>query len=643
MSENHDPLSQAGLPAGEWETLAALTGFKPEPPPGQHSSQPLTQPPQLADAIAIDSEESVNEIALDEMEEPVPQKATPKTDLLDPEDWLESEEEQAATKPTLWTNPWAKSGFVASIIGVGVAGVGLFLWSVQNIKPVVKQPEPPRVPQTADKTPVDPAQEQIGNLKTLNALGSQAQTLNQQAQMRNGPTPKGQARPSPSTSRTQTSPPVSPTRTVATANYSSVPYTPVRMPPAIAPTSSPVRSFAESPVTPTVDPPAPSVDPQTAWQQALDTGSYGQMPSASSPDLSDETAAPVESLEPHRPVAISGGNQMPSESPPALPAETATLARSPIRHSPAWVSRVSPPETTAVEFASDWEDSRYQADASAILSGQPSDFDPVLAGTMASATLQTPIFWAEDLAAEALPQRFSIRLNDAVATGDGTIALPRDTQLIAQVHAISHSGLVQLAVTHAVIPTPDGEEVVSLPSDAILITREQGKPLLAEREKSGRRELARLDRKRALYGALGQVGQLLNRPESTTTSPYLASTSIRNGDANLVGGVLEGAFDSLAEQAQQRHQQEMQEIVNRPSLWVVPAGQPLQVFIHQSFEIARHENRIRLCSTCDRHPLDEPAERNRNPNGSLDASEPSPRIEWQRSPDQRLARIRNEY
>lgn len=643
MSENHDPLSQAGLPAGEWETLAALTGFKPEPPPGQHSSQPLTQLPETAEAIVLDTEKSVDEISLDEMKEPVPQKATPKTDLLDPEDWLESEEEQAATKPTLWTNPWAKSGFVASLIGVGVAGVGLFLWSVQNVKPVAKQPEPPRVPQTADKTPVDPAQEQIGNLKTLNALGSQAQTLNQQAQIRHGPPPKAQTRPSPPTSKTQTPPPVSPTRTVATANYSSVPYTPVRMSPAIAPTSSPVRSFSTSPVAPTVDPPAPSIDPQTAWEQALDTGSYGQRPSASSPDGSDETAAPVQSLEPHRPVAISGGSQIPSESPPTLPAETTTPVQSPLRHSSAWVPVVSPPETTAVEFASDWEESRYQADADAILSGQASNFDPVLPGVMASATLQTPIFWAEDLADEAQPQRFSIRLNDAVATGDGTIALPKDTQLIAQVNAISHSGLVQLAVTHAVIPTPDGEEVVSLPSDAILITREQGKPLLAEREKSGRRELARLDRHRALYGALGQVGQLLNRPhsESTTTSPYLASTSIRNGDANLVGGVLQGAFDSLAEQAQQRHQQEMQEIVNRPPLWVVPAGQALQVFIHQSFEVARHENRI--CSTCDRRPLDEPAERDRNPDDSLRSSEPSSGIEWQRSPDQRLARIGNEY
>jgi hypothetical protein len=612
MFEDNDPLSHVELPAGEWEMLAALTGFKPDPPPGRHPSTPLTQPPERIDAIAPNSEEPVDELFSDEVEEQVPQPATLKTDLLDPEDLLESEEEQAATKPTLWTNPWAKGGFVASIIGVGVAGLGLFLWSVQNIKPVVKQPEPTQLPPTADKTSVDPAQEQIGNLKTINALGSQAQTLNHQAQIRNGPTPKAQAYPSPSTSRTQTPTPVSPTRTITTANYSSVPYTPVRMPPSIAPTSSPVRAFATSPVVSSVDSPAPAVDPQTAWQQALVAGSYGQMPSASSRDVSDETAASVEF---------------------------------PKRHPQAVVSVVSQPGTPAVEFASAWDDSRYQADVTAILSGHPSDFDPVLPGAMASATLQTPIFWAEDLAAEEQPQRFSIRLNDAVATGNGTIALPRDTQLIAQVNSISQSGLVQLTATHAVLPTPHGGEVVSLPPDAILITREQGKPILAEREKSGHRELARLDRNRALYGALGQVGQLLNRPhsESTTTSPYLSSTSIHNGDANIVGGILQGAFGSLAQQVQQRHQQEMQEIVNRPALWVVPAGQALQVFIHHSFEVASHENSTHLCSACDRHPPIGSAERDRHTDDSLHSSDAGPRIEWQRSPDQRLARIGDEY
>ena len=543
MFEDNDPSTHAGLPSGEWETLAALTGFKPEPPPGKRSSTTTllqtAEPPEENASI-----EPVDEIPSDETEDSVPQKAPLKTDLLDPEDLLESEEDKATTKPTLWTNPWAKGGFVASIIGVGVAGLGLFLWSVQNIKPAAKLPEPLQQPQTADKTQVDPEQEQIGNLKTVNALGSQAQALNRQTEMRNGLQP--QPHPSPTAAPRTTPSSVTPVRSTPLPSYRSVPPTPARVTP-IAP--SPIRpAVASAPVQ--------TVDPQAAWQQALATGSYGQMPDDPSAAYPDQDTEPVPS---------------------------------PVRHSTELTPVVSQPETTGVEFASNLENSRYQADVNAILSGNASDFRTVLPGAMATATLQTPIFWAQDLGAEQQPQRFSIRLNDAIPSANGTIALPAGTQLIAQVRSISESGMVQLAVTHAVIETPQGGQVIDLPPEAVLITGDEGKPILAELQNSGRGQVARMDVQTALFGALGQVGQLLNRPrnESTTTSPYLSSTSISNGDTNIVGGILQGAFGSLTQQVQQRHQQEMQDMLNRPNLWIVPAGQHLQVFVNNSFGVAQ--------------------------------------------------------
>jgi hypothetical protein len=543
MFEDNDPSTHAGLPSGEWETLAALTGFKPEPPPGKRPSKTLVQtaePPEASTSI-----EPEDEVPSDAAENSISQNALLKTDLLDPEDLLESEEDKATTKPTLWTNPWAKGGFVASIIGVGVAGLGFFLWSVQNIKPVAKLPEPSQQTQTADKTPVDPEQEQIGNLKTVNALGSQAQALNRQTQMQNGLQPKPRPHPSPAAAPRPTSPPVAPVRSTPVPSYSSVPSTPVRVTP-IAPI--PIRPAASSPVQ--------TVDPQTAWQQALATGNYGQMPDDSS------TAYPDQDTEPLRP-------------PPSVPANATLVA-----------SRPQPNREGAV---STLEDSRYQADVNAILSGNASDFRTVLPGAMATATLQTPIFWAQDLKAEQQPQRFSIRLNEAIPSANGTIALPAGTQLIAQVSSISESGMVQLAVTHAVIETPQGGQVVDLPPEAVLMTGDEGKPILAELQNSGRRQVARMDVQTALFGALGQVGQLLNRPrnESTTTSPYLSSTAITNGDTNIVGGILQGAFGSLTQQVQQRHQQERQDILNRPNLWIVPAGQRLQVFVHSSFGVAQ--------------------------------------------------------
>lgn len=543
MFEDNDPSTHAGLPSGEWETLAALTGFKPEPPPGKRSS--TTTLPQTAEPPEDNaSAEPVNEISSDEAEDPVPQKALPKTDLLDPEDLLESEEDKATTKPTLWTNPWAKGGFVASIIGVGVAGLGLFLWSVQNIKPVAKLPEPSQQLQTADKTQVDPEQEQIGNLKTVNALGSQAQALNRQTEMQNGLQP--QPHPSPTAAPRPTPPPVTPVRSNPPPSYSSVP-----------PTSARVTPISPPPIRPAVaSAPVQTVDPQTAWQQALATGSYGQMPDNPSAAYPDQNTEPL-------------------RNPPSVPANTTLVA-----------NREQPNREGVV---STLEDSRYQADVNAILSGNASEFRTVLPGAMATATLQTPIFWAQDLRTEQQPQRFSIRLNDGIPSANGTIALPSGTQLIAQVRSISESGMVQLAVTHAVIETPQGGQVIDLPPEAVLITGNEGKPILAELQNSGRGQVARMNVQTALFGALGQVGQLLNRPrnESTTTSPYLSSTSITNGNTNIVGGILQGAFGSLTQQVQQRHQQEMQDILNRPNLWIVPAGQRLQVFVNNSFGVAQ--------------------------------------------------------
>lgn len=543
MFEDNDSATHAGLPSGEWETLAALTGFKPEPPPGKRLSKTLVQ--TVEPEVNAPDTDSVNEVSSNEVEDQDPQKALSKTDLLDPEDLLESEEEKAATKPTLWTNPWAKGGFVASIIGVGVAGLGLFLWSVQNIKPVAKPPEPSQQAQTAEKAQVDPEQEQIGKLKTVNALGTQAQSLNQQTEMQNGLQPQPQPQPSPTTASRPT-PPIAPTRTAPPPSYSSVPPTPARVTPIAPP---PVRPAVTSA-------PVQTVDPQTAWQEALATGNYGQMPDDLSTAYLDQDTEPLRTSAP-------------------VPANTTLVASS--------------PQPTSEVAGSTLEDFRYQADVNAILSGNASDFLTVLPGAMATATLQTPIFWAQDLEAEQQPQRFSIQLNDAIPSSDGAVALPTGAQLIAQVGSISESGMVQLAVTHAVIETPQGGQVVNLPPEAILIAGEEGEPILAELQNSGHGEVAGMDLQTALFGALGQVGQLLNRPqnESTTTSPYLSSTSIRNGDTNIVGGILQGAFGSLTDQVQQRHQQEMQDILNRPNLWIVEADQPLQVFVSNSFGVAQ--------------------------------------------------------
>jgi Bacterial conjugation TrbI-like protein len=185
------------------------------------------------------------------------------------------------------------------------------------------------------------------------------------------------------------------------------------------------------------------------------------------------------------------------------------------------------------------------------------------------------------------PQRFGVQLAEPLLAADGSVAFPAGTQLIAKMNAIAESGMVQLAIVAVIAPTAQGNKLINVPAGAILIAGKDGKPLMAKNYKPNRHRIARMDAQIALMGALGQVGTLLNRPqnESTTTSPYLSSTSITNGRSDILGGLLQGGFNTLLGQAQQRQQQEIQTLLQRPHIWFVPAGQAVQVFVNSSFQV----------------------------------------------------------
>ena len=112
-------------------------------------------------------------------------------------------------------------------------------------------------------------------------------------------------------------------------------------------------------------------------------------------------------------------------------------------------------------------------------------------------------------------------------------------------------------------------------------------PIMAQNYHHSRGRIRGLNAQIALMGALGKVGELLNRPSSatTTSTPYISSTSVSNGDTNILGGLLEGGFNSLEQQVSQQNQQEIQDILSRPNVWYVPAGDGLQIFINSSFQV----------------------------------------------------------
>lgn len=444
-------------------------------------------------------------------------------------------------------------------MATGLGSVGLFIWSLNgNLNKNLVDSNPATVDSETTPKP-NPAQAEISRLKTVTALGSQAQIIKQApktpARFLPSPDKSKPAKPPTQVART---PSVSPTvvernPTVVTPPAPS--YTPVRQMISPAERSPEFARPIASPVSP-----AQPIDPDQAWQKALAVGSYGQS--------SDHTIA-------------STAQPMPT------PDQSTRLVDDNLRSQEEAIPK--PQELIVTRTVNDTQQSRYEADEQLLLYGIPRHTVSITPGAISTARLLTPVVWAQDLKAEQQPQRFVLQSSQPIYGTDGSVALPAGSQMVAKVDAVSQSGMMQLSVVQAVVPTSNGNQVIEIPSGTMFIAGESGQPLVAKNHSPQGGEVAKRDITIALMGALGQVGSLLNRPsnQTTTTSPYLSTTSISNGQSNLLGGILEGGFGKLADRISQRQQQQVEEILQRPNFWYVPAGQTIQVFTAAPVEVTR--------------------------------------------------------
>jgi hypothetical protein len=59
-------------------------------------------------------------------------------------------------------------------------------------------------------------------------------------------------------------------------------------------------------------------------------------------------------------------------------------------------------------------------------------------------------------------------------------------------------------------------------------------------------------------------------------------TTEDTGEANLLAGVLEGAFEQVSGQMAARNQAALDEILNRPVVWYLPPGTEVEVYVNQT-------------------------------------------------------------
>ena len=201
----------------------------------------------------------------------------------------------------------------------------------------------------------------------------------------------------------------------------------------------------------------------------------------------------------------------------------------------------------------------------------------ILPGISAKGSMVTPIAWAGDIQSTS----GAISLTEDLVSGN-TVVMPAGTQLIVNLKEMSASGMMALEVTSIVLPE-SGFEHMQIPASAISVQGADGQVLMAREVSGTDGELRRLDIGQAFLGALGQVGSILNRPNSSisTISTGGAASSTDYGSPNILGAVLEGGTSSIINQQAERNRTKVEALEDRPLVWVLESGTDIEVFISQ--------------------------------------------------------------
>lgn len=466
--------------------------------------------------------------------------------------------QEVQTKQALSSNPFAKLGLVgtATLAIVLVGGVFLsMVMSGSNQKPKTIV-SPPVQEQPTDESISQQMEGQIDTLKTKLALTEQAQMVKAaQQQLRiakSTPTVPLQ-QPSIKQKVIPTPPPTAYVpRTVTVERVIRVPASqPSLSPqlPVVKPNTQPVVN---------VTPPSPP-SPFAEWARLAKLGSYGQVNPSNQPTSNIATLEPAKTTQPQE------------ETPNPDPEQTPQ------------------PENSAVSQA------------------QPQGQKSVAVGSSAKAVLATAISGETSNKSggggdtDEAKKVFVIRLKEPLKSTDGTVALPANTEFLAEIGSLSEQGLLEMNVVKVILQNDGNRTERSLPSNAIILRGTEGKPLIANKHPGQSSSIASMDAGLFVLGGIAKAAELVNRPDTRTVyrevpvdndnndskddsdnNPnrgYYATETENKRD--LAAGVLEGGMNSVVPQIAQRNQQAIAQMSQQGGIWFLPAGTNIEIYVNQ--------------------------------------------------------------
>ena len=479
-------------------------------------------------------------------------------------------------------NPLVRLAVATLMVG-GVMGLGWTVWALFFApKPVATPVAAPTPKPTTTAVETDEA----ARLKAELALRNQASRTQQQPSPKSShsPVPKPSP-PTPATSppQTQTMPEASPPRIVR-----ETVSVPVQQPP--LPLVTPIQKSGER---------EKPVDPLERWNQLAGLGQQTiqgrEADSASLLLASAKLEGNQGATEANAPAVTPAASiAAPTSQPPVLANQPQARATA--------IPVVSIGSTDAATASSDIQ----SAGERGILNRTPvsgaADSSPatgagsplqVRIGTSVRGKVLVPMIWSEE--DRGSQGRFAVQLSEDVLSTDNRVALPQGTVLITEVDSVAKSNrLVNQSVVAVVYPDSSGQiQQQTIPKDSILIRGADNRPLIARGMQDPGAAIARQDILVGLLGAAGQVGEIVNQPNTQSSTAVsnggFSSQTIQtsNPRPNLLAAAVQGFFQPMSQRLSQRAEQTTQELTSRPNVAIVPQGTRVSVFFNTFFEVTR--------------------------------------------------------
>ncbi len=499
---------------------------------------------------------------------------------------------EAARSPRpAWTQPLPKLMLAGVVLAPIAMIAGLFLvggHQSSQSRPETADRSSTQDQKRAETTPneLEQVRQENAHLKAKAALDGQ-QRIEAQTQK---PSERGKSIP------------VEPTKKVAVAKTTRPAVAPPSATPEVVSRTEPPR-VVTAPPQPTSNERFQSNEEQSAdamqrWQQLARLGSYGS--------VQPEAVAAVE-LSPSRQTAADT---------PTITADTPRLAEPALltaRIAPTSAIQVSTKlpgspaigdaESVIVPTVEFWEQDTPGAIATTKLKQTPTQTLPLpllreaeariledpatppalIAGAHSSAVLTTPLVID---GSGKKQDHFTVVLTQPLMDSQGKIALPGNTQLMVQVEGVTAVGQVSLSAMTAAWQEQGRTKEITLPTGAIQVRGQDGKPLIAGQFSDKGKEIATLDAGQFVLGAIrGSAGLYTRSNTQVQSSNGTTVVTQENPPPNILAGALEGGTSAILDTILQRNQRAVEEIQNRPPIHFIKAGSPVQVFVNQSVQL----------------------------------------------------------